>query len=95
MSASQQITVTLPQDIADLIRSKVSAGEFASESELLQASLIDFLLPPTKSSELEAWLKTEGVRRYQNSLANPQAMLTADEMYAAIEEELDAIRHEK
>lgn len=37
MQTTQQMSITLPNDIADAVRAKVMAGEYASESEVICA----------------------------------------------------------
>jgi len=93
MPATQQITLTLPDDLVERLKSKVSSGEFATESEVLHASLIDFLNPVQgEDSDLELWLRTETARRCEEADAHPEELLSADDMRRAIEEELQAIQ---
>ena len=33
---TQQFSITLPNDMAELVRAKVAAGEYATESEVLR-----------------------------------------------------------
>src|SRR5665213_1618831 len=42
MPATQQLTITLPTEIAEAVKSKVASGEYASESEVLSASFLHF-----------------------------------------------------
>jgi Arc/MetJ-type ribon-helix-helix transcriptional regulator len=42
MSATQQLTITLPIEIVEAVKSKVASGEFASESDVLSASFLYF-----------------------------------------------------
>ena len=59
----RSLTVTLPDDLVQAIEAKVAAGEYASESEVVQdglASLLEF------DQELEAWLRDEVVPRCRN-----------------------------
>ena len=39
MRSTQQLTITLPNEMADLIRAKVAAGEYATESQVIRDGL--------------------------------------------------------
>lgn len=39
MRTTQQFSITLPHEMAELVRSKVAAGEYASESEVIRDGL--------------------------------------------------------
>ena len=36
MRTTQQMSITLPNDMADIIKTKVQGGEYASESEVIR-----------------------------------------------------------
>ena len=39
MRTTQQMSITLPNDMANVVKSKVQAGEYASESEVIRDGL--------------------------------------------------------
>ena len=39
MRSTQQFSVTLPNEMAQMVKSKVSSGEYASESEVIRDGL--------------------------------------------------------
>jgi len=39
MRTTQQLSITLPNDMADIVKSKVRTGEYASESEVIRDGL--------------------------------------------------------
>ena len=39
MQTTQQMSITLPIDMADLVKAKVRTGEYASESEVMRDGL--------------------------------------------------------
>ena len=39
MRTTRQLSITLPNDMADVLRDKVSAGDYASESEVIREGL--------------------------------------------------------
>jgi len=42
MRSTQQLSITLPNEMAQLVRAKVAAGEYASESEVIRDGLRNF-----------------------------------------------------
>jgi antitoxin ParD1/3/4 len=89
MPATEQFTITLPTELVELIRSKVASGEYVSESEYVETKLREkFDLPDTDDPELEQWLKTVGVARYDAYDANPNDVYTADEILKSLQSRL-------
>lgn len=39
MRTTQQLSITLPKDMADVVKTKVKTGEYASESEVIRDGL--------------------------------------------------------
>jgi antitoxin ParD1/3/4 len=85
MTDTQELTITLPTELAQTVQSKVASGEFASESDLLRESLSKFFAP---DPDLENWLKTVGVARYDAYDANPNDVFTGDQILQAVAEQL-------
>ena len=89
MAATQQLTITLPTEIAEAVKSKVASGEYANESALFQESLLEFFMA---DADLEHWLRTTGVARYDAYDANPKDVFTGDQILQAVEERLNPLR---
>ncbi len=89
MSQTQHFSIELSQPVADLIRAKVTSGDFASESEFIEASLLG-QLPDQGVAGVEQWLRTTGVDRYNAYEAEPDDVFTEDEVFADIERALAA-----
>jgi antitoxin ParD1/3/4 len=93
MPATEQITLTLPKEAVERIRSKVASGEYASESDYVVAVLSDdFDLPDANDPELEHWLKTVGVARYDAYDANPNDVYTSEQVLQAVQNRLASRR---
>lgn len=56
MRSTQQFSITLPNDMADLVRAKVAAGEYATESEVIREGLRALL---ARDRAVENWLKEQ------------------------------------
>lgn len=56
MAARQSLTVSLPADMAEMIREKVASGEYDSESAVVEEGLLTL---SERDAELETWLQEE------------------------------------
>ena len=61
MRKTQSLSITLPHDMAQMVKKKVSSGAYATESEVIRDGLRALRL---QDGALERWLRTEGVARY-------------------------------
>jgi Arc/MetJ-type ribon-helix-helix transcriptional regulator len=85
MPAIEQLVIDLPADVADLVRSRMASGKYANESAVIEEALIDTTLPPIHADDLDEWIRTEGVRRYDAMRADPSQGMTHEEFWAAVE----------
>ena len=53
MRTTQQLSITLPNDMADVVKTKVRSGEYASESEVIRDGLRALM---TRDRVVENWL---------------------------------------
>jgi Arc/MetJ-type ribon-helix-helix transcriptional regulator len=86
MPATEKLTITLTTELAEKIRSRSASDGYANESEFLQDHLTEMLEP---DSELEHWLKTIGVARYDAYDADPSKVHTSAEVLRAVEDRLN------
>lgn len=56
MRSTQQFSITLPNEMAELVRAKVAAGEYATESEVIREGLRALL---AQDRAVENWLKQQ------------------------------------
>jgi antitoxin ParD1/3/4 len=61
MRKTKSLSITLPHDMAKLVKDKVASGDYATESEVVREGLRALRL---QDAALEQWLRTEGVARY-------------------------------
>ena len=55
MRTTQQLSITLPNDMADAVRAKVQAGEYGNESEVVRDGLHALL---AQDDAVKTWLLT-------------------------------------
>ena len=68
MRTTRQLSITLPNDMADALRERVRAGEYASESEVIREGLRALF---ARDHAVEAWLRTEVAAAYDAVVADP------------------------
>jgi len=74
--STQQFSITLPNEMADAVKSKVAAGEYATESEVIRDGLRALL---ARDRAVESWLHEQVGPAYDALKANPsRAVSTAD-----------------
>jgi Arc/MetJ-type ribon-helix-helix transcriptional regulator len=79
------LTITLPKDVAQHLRDEVAKGLYGSESEYIESMLqSETLFPPVNQDELTEWIKTEGVRRYDATRADPSRAQTEEQTFAGL-----------
>ncbi len=87
MSRHETVTVTLPQDLLDLIRSKVDSGADADESQVVSEGL---RLLASNEDALEDWLRDEVAPTYDRAMAEPESLLDLDTVFDGIRKGLKA-----
>jgi putative addiction module CopG family antidote len=85
MRTTTQMSITLPNAMAERVRSKVAAGDYASESEVIRDGLRAL---EEKDEAFEHWLRTEVVAAMEEMEADPERARSLD----SVKEEL-AARH--
>ena len=81
MRTTQQMSITLPNDMADAVRAKVRAGEYASESEVIRVGLRALM---ARDRAVESWLQDQVGPAYDALKADPSSAVTADQLRARL-----------
>lgn len=61
MRSTQQLNITLPDAMADAVKAKVAAGEYATESEVIRESLRALL---ERDQAVDDWLRDDVAKAY-------------------------------
>ena len=67
MRATQQFSITLPNDMAEAVERKIKSGAYASVSEVVRDGVQALL---ERDATLEQWLREEVVPGHQEYLAD-------------------------
>lgn len=86
MRSTQQFSVTLPNEMAQMVKTKVSSGEYASESEVIRDGLRAL---QARDKALETWLRTEVADAYDELKADPSKGRTLDQVLASLKAETE------
>ncbi|HKR18032.1 type II toxin-antitoxin system ParD family antitoxin [Rhizorhapis sp.] len=81
MRSTQQFSVTLPNEMAALVRAKVASGEYASESEVIREGLRAL---NARERALEDWLGQQALPSYDAYRADPSKGIPLEEVRATI-----------
>jgi putative addiction module CopG family antidote len=76
MRTTQSLSITLPHDMAQMVKDKVASGEYASESEVIRDGL---RILSARDAVVEKWLQNEVVPTLHANQADPSRLLSADD----------------
>lgn len=81
MRTTQQMSITLPTEMADVVKAKVRAGEYASESEVIRDGLRALI---ARDRAVENWLHDQVGPAYDALKADPSRAVTAEQVRARL-----------
>lgn len=81
MRSTQQFSVTLPNEMAALVRAKVASGEYASESEVIRDGLRAL---GARERALNDWLTQQALPSYDAYRADPSKGIPLEEVRETI-----------
>ena len=82
MPTTEKLSITLPRDMAEMIRGKVQAGAYASNSEVIREALRLLQEQDGLKAQKLAWMR----EKIDRALADPRPSLEADEVFDRLEE---------
>ncbi|WP_437558460.1 ribbon-helix-helix domain-containing protein [Acidithiobacillus sulfuriphilus] len=77
MRTTQQMSITLPNDMADAVKAKVRSGEYASESEVIRDGLRALI---ARDRAVENWLYTQVGPAYDALKADPSRAVSIEQV---------------
>ena len=81
MRTTRQLSITLPNDMADALRERVRSGEYASESEVIREGLRALF---TRDQAVEAWLRDKVASAYDAVVADHSRAVSAQSVRARL-----------
>ncbi len=88
MRTTRSLSITLPHDMAEMVRAKVSSGQYATESEVVRDGL---RILATRDSIVEKWLREEVAMTFDAVEADPAGTTaSAAETWRQLQAHMDA-----
>ena len=81
MRTTQQFSITLPVDMAEVVEGKIKSGAYASVSEVMRDGVRALL---ERDAAVERWLREEVVAGHAEYLADPSKGVAAEEILSRI-----------
>jgi len=81
MRSTQQLSITLPHEMAEMVRTKVESGEYASESEVIRDGLRALEM---HDRALEAWLREDVAAAYDAIKADHSRACSSAQVRASL-----------
>jgi putative addiction module CopG family antidote len=87
MRSTQQFSITLPNEMAAVVKAKVEAGEYATESEVIRDGLRALM---ARDRAVESWLREQVAPAYDSLKADPSRAVTVNQVRARLAAEHNA-----
>jgi antitoxin ParD1/3/4 len=81
MRSTQQFSITLPNEMAEAVRAKVAAGEYATESEVIRDGLRALL---ARDRAVEDWLRRDVAKAYDSLKGGRSTPVSIDRVKARL-----------
>jgi putative addiction module CopG family antidote len=81
MRTTQQFSITLPLEMADVVKAKVASGEYATESEVIRDGLRVLL---ARDRVVDSWLRDQVAPVYDLMKADPSRAVSVESVRARI-----------
>ena len=84
MRTTQQFSITLPKEMAELVRGKVASGDYATESEVVRDGLRTLI---ARDRAMGDWLRERVAPAYDELKTNPSRAVSAAHVRATLSAE--------
>jgi antitoxin ParD1/3/4 len=81
MRTTQQFSITLPNDMADIIEDKIASGAYASVSEVMRDGVRALL---ERDAAVDRWLRDEVLAGHAEYIADPSKGIAAKDVLRLI-----------
>jgi antitoxin ParD1/3/4 len=81
MRTTQQFSITLPNEMAEVVKAKVAAGEYATESEVIRDGLRVLM---ARDRAVDTWLLKQVGPAYDALKADPSRAVSVDQVRARL-----------
>jgi putative addiction module CopG family antidote len=89
MRTTRQLSITLPLEMAQMIKEKVASGDYASESEVIRDGLRAL---KERDGAVEAWLRNQVLPSLRAHEADPSRAVPIDQVFDGLADRYRASR---
>ena len=89
MRTTKQLSITLPIEMAEQVRERVTSGQYASESEVIRDGLRTLF---ARDEVVERWLREEVAVVFDEHKADPSQVMPINEVRKRLREQRDALK---
>lgn len=82
MRTTQSLSITLPREMAQMIKDKVASGAYATESEVIRDGL---RVLKARDEAVEAWLRNDVAPTYDRVMSGEEKTISADVVFSGAE----------
>jgi Arc/MetJ-type ribon-helix-helix transcriptional regulator len=88
MRTTQSLSITLPIEMAEMVKAKVASGEYATESEVIPRRAAPLA---ARDVAVERWLRQEVVPAYDELKAHPERAVSLDDAFEGFNKRIKSI----
>jgi antitoxin ParD1/3/4 len=92
MRNTQSLSITLPHDMAQMVKDKVASGAYASESEVVRDGLRAL---QARDAVIERWLHESVIPVFDRVMSGEERLLDAAEVFSELESRYRARKSKK
>jgi putative addiction module CopG family antidote len=92
MDENESFHITLPHDVAQMVRDKVASGAYESESDVIRDGLRAL---QARDAVVERWLLEEVVPTFDRVASGEERLIPADDVFAGLESRYHARKTQK
>jgi antitoxin ParD1/3/4 len=82
MRSTQSLSITLPNDMAQMVKDKVASGAYASESEVIRDGLRAL---QARDAAIERWLRESVVPVFDRVARGDERLFDANQVFSGLE----------
>jgi antitoxin ParD1/3/4 len=83
MGEKDSFQVTLPRDVAQMVRDKVASGAYESESDVIRDGL---RILQARDAVVERWLRDEVVPTFDRVMSGEEKLIPAEDVFSGLEQ---------
>ncbi|MFB9951474.1 type II toxin-antitoxin system ParD family antitoxin [Rhizobium puerariae] len=88
MRTTRSLGITLPVEMAEMVKAKVASGGYATESEVIRDGLRTLI---ARDAAIERWLEEEVVPAYDELKAHPERTVSPEDVRRRLDAHADPL----